>query len=204
MRDKERGVVWEETIIMVPESVRFVFLSATIPNAREFAEWIVQLKNQPCHTVYTDSRPVPLQHYLFPAGGDGLYLVVDEKGNFRDDTFEKALSKIGENPVKGADRKKKGASDVYRIVQLIMEREYDPVIVFAFSRRECEGLALQLSKLELNSDEQKSLVEQVFVNAMDSLSEADKKLPQITAALPLLKRGIGIHHSGLLPILKEV
>ncbi|EME28318.1 Superkiller viralicidic activity 2-like 2 [Galdieria sulphuraria] len=214
MRDKERGVVWEETIIMVPENVRFVFLSATIPNAREFAEWIVQLKNQPCHTIYTDSRPVPLQHYLFPAGGDGLYLVVDEKGQFRDDTFEKALSKIGENSIKdtskGAEMNKKnkkaakGASDVYRIIKLIMEREYDPVIVFAFSRRECEALALQLSKLELNTDEQKSLVEQVFVNAMDSLSEDDKKLPQITAALPLLKRGIGIHHSGLLPILKEV
>ena len=34
---------------------------------------------QPCHVVYTDYRPVPLQHYLFPAGADGLYLVVDEK-----------------------------------------------------------------------------------------------------------------------------
>jgi ATP-dependent RNA helicase DOB1 len=38
---------------------------------------------QPCHVVYTDFRPVPLQHYIFPAGGDGLHLVVDEKGNFR-------------------------------------------------------------------------------------------------------------------------
>eukprot|EP00871_Galdieria_phlegrea_P005458 jgi/Galph1/5913/GphlegSOOS_G4559.1 len=213
MRDKERGVVWEETIIMVPENVRFVFLSATIPNAREFAEWIVQLKKQPCHTIYTDSRPVPLQHYLFPAGGDGLYLVVDERGHFRDENFEKALTKIGENTDK--DRKSldsvkkrkgnaKGVSDVYRLIRLIMDREYDPVIVFAFSRRECEALALQLANLELNTDEQKSLVEQVFVNAMDSLSEQDKKLPQITAALPLLRRGIGIHHSGLLPILKEV
>ena len=33
---------------------------------------------QPCHVVYTDYRPVPLQHYIFPAGGDGLHLVVDE------------------------------------------------------------------------------------------------------------------------------
>jgi len=28
--------------------------------------------------------------------------------------------------------------------------------------------------------------------------------PQISNLLPLLKRGIGIHHGGLLPILKEV
>ena len=40
MRDKERGVVWEETIVLLNPNVRFVFLSATIPNAREFAEWI--------------------------------------------------------------------------------------------------------------------------------------------------------------------
>lgn len=45
---------------------------------------------------------------------------------------------------------------------------------------------------------------QVFHNAIDQLSEDDKKLPQVESILPLLKRGIGIHHSGLLPILKEV
>lgn len=28
--------------------------------------------------VYTDVRPVPLHHYIYPAGADGLHLVVDE------------------------------------------------------------------------------------------------------------------------------
>ena len=36
------------------------------------------------------------------------------------------------------------------------------------------------------------------------LPDADKELPQIKNILPLLRRGIGIHHSGLLPILKEI
>ncbi|KAK2117863.1 hypothetical protein P7K49_004750 [Saguinus oedipus] len=78
MRDSERGVVWEETIILLPDNVHYVFLSATIPNARQFAEWICHLHKQPCHVIYTDYRPTPLQHYIFPAGGDGLHLVVDE------------------------------------------------------------------------------------------------------------------------------
>jgi ATP-dependent RNA helicase DOB1 len=39
MRDKERGVVWEESIILLPHKVRFVFLSATIPNAEDFVSW---------------------------------------------------------------------------------------------------------------------------------------------------------------------
>jgi ATP-dependent RNA helicase DOB1 len=112
MRDKERGVVWEETIILLPHSVRYVFLSATIPNAMQFAEWICKSHEQPCHVVYTNFRPTPLQHYLFPAGGEGIYLVMNEKGEFREDNFAKAMGslqeKMGEDPAdpKGGKGKK--------------------------------------------------------------------------------------------------
>jgi len=41
-----RGVVWEETIILLPDQVHYVFLSATIPNAMEFAEWICKTHSQ--------------------------------------------------------------------------------------------------------------------------------------------------------------
>jgi ATP-dependent RNA helicase DOB1 len=113
------------------------------------------------------------------------------------------------------------------------------VIIFAFSKKECEALALNLSKLDFNTDEEKEMVEAVFNNAMEALSEArehahthvahtyartrpthsttfhswiparahtqdDKKIPAVESILPMLKRGIGIHHSGLLPLLKEV
>ncbi|XP_023235341.1 superkiller viralicidic activity 2-like 2 [Centruroides sculpturatus] len=211
MRDKERGVVWEETIILLPDSVHYVFLSATIPNARQFAEWVCHLHKQPCHVVYTDYRPVPLQHYIFPAGGDGLHLVVDDNGNFREENFNTAMSVLqnagdaakGDAIMKGRKGGFKGESNCYKIVKMIMERNFAPVIVFSFSKKECEAYALQMSKLDFNTNEEKELVEEVFNNAMDVLSEEDKKLPQVEHVLPLLKRGIGIHHSGLLPILKE-
>jgi len=108
-----RGVVWEETIILLPDKVRYVFLSATIPNAMQFAEWIVKMHNQPCHVVYTDFRPTPLQHYFFPAGGEGIFLVVDEKGAFREENFQKAMGSIadkkGDDPSDAmAKRKGKG------------------------------------------------------------------------------------------------
>ena len=70
MRDKERGVVWEETIILLPSIVKYVFLSATIPNAKQFAEWICTIKKQPCSVVYTDYWPVPLEHYIHASGSD--------------------------------------------------------------------------------------------------------------------------------------
>ncbi|KAK4816458.1 hypothetical protein QYF61_017186 [Mycteria americana] len=209
MRDSERGVVWEETIILLPDNVHYVFLSATIPNARQFAEWICHLHKQPCHVIYTDYRPTPLQHYIFPAGGDGLHLVVDENGDFREDNFNTAMQvlrdagDLAKGDQKGRKGGMKGPSNVFKIVKMIMERNFQPVIIFSFSKKDCEAYALQMTKLDFNTDEEKKMVEEVFNNAIDCLSDEDKKLPQVEHVLPLLKRGIGIHHSGLLPILKE-
>ncbi|XP_046900625.1 exosome RNA helicase MTR4 [Hypomesus transpacificus] len=215
MRDAERGVVWEETIILLPDNVHYVFLSATIPNAKQFAEWICHLHKQPCHVVYTDYRPTPLQHYIFPAGGDGLHLVVDENGEFREDNFNTAMQVLrdagdsgassagGKWDAKGRRGGTRGHSNVFKIVKMIMERNFQPVIIFSFSKKECEAYALQVSKLDFNTEDEKKLVEEVFNNAVDCLSDEDKKLPQVEHVLPLLKRGIGIHHGGLLPILKE-
>eukprot|EP00898_Chlorokybus_atmophyticus_P007257 jgi/Chlat1/7532/Chrsp62S07029 len=210
MRDKERGVVWEESILLVPDNARLVFLSATVPNAKEFADWCAKIHRQPCHIVYTDFRPTPLQHYIFPAGGDGIFLVVDEKSKFREDNFQKAVDMLSAASQADADKKSKkdkstsGPSDVYKLVRMVMAKNYDPCIIFSFSKRECEALALQMAKLDLNDDEEKKLVEGIYNNAIDSLSDDDKRLPQVTAMLPLLRRGIGMHHSGLLPIIKEV
>ncbi|PPR89875.1 hypothetical protein GOBAR_AA30806 [Gossypium barbadense] len=213
MRDRERGVVWEESIVMAPKNSRFVFLSATVPNAKEFADWVAKVHKQPCHIVYTDYRPTPLQHYIFPAGGDGLFLVVDEKGKFREDSFQKALNALV--PTSESDKKRNNGksqnglvmgkvseqSDIFKLVKMIIQRQYDPVIIFSFSKRECEFLAMQM---DLNDDDEKGNIETIFWSAMDMLSDDDKKLPQVSNMLPLLKRGIGVHHSGLLPILKEV
>lgn len=82
MRDPERGVVWEESLVLLPDSVRYVFLSATAPNARQFAEWIAYLHRQPCHVVETETRPVPLQHYMYPIGSEGLRLVLSNVSAF--------------------------------------------------------------------------------------------------------------------------
>ncbi|KAI5864327.1 antiviral helicase [Durotheca rogersii] len=221
MRDKSRGVVWEETIILLPDKVRYVFLSATIPNAFQFAEWIAKIHRQACHVVYTDFRPTPLQNYFFPAGGSGIFLVVDEKGVFREHNFNKTMQLVEERKAAEAadiDAKTKGRGknkktfkgnnsdsqgDIQKIVRMIMNKNFNPVIVFNFSKRECEVMALTTSKFAFNDDGEKAMVRKVFTSAIESLSEEDRELPQIQNILPLLEKGIGVHHSGLLPILKE-
>lgn len=140
MKDRERGVVWEESIIFLPPAIKMVFLSATMSNATEFAEWICNIHKQPCHVVYTDFRPTPLQHYVFPVGGSGLYLVVDENEQFREDNFVKlqdtfTKQKQGDGNRSGNAKANgriakggtgSGGSDIYKIVKVC-----DPVLNFA-------------------------------------------------------------------------
>jgi ATP-dependent RNA helicase DOB1 len=87
---------------------------------------------------------------------------------------------------------------------MIMERKFQPVTVFSFSRREVEQHATSMSKLDFNTQEEKEIVEQVFNNAILCLNEEDRNLPAIELMLPLLQRGIAVHHSGLLPVIKEL
>lgn len=210
MRDKERGVVWEETLILLPDNVHYVFLSATIPNARQFAEWVAHIHSQPCHVVYTDYRPTPLQHFVFPVGGDCTHLIVDEKSVFNERNFELA-SKIVQDPGQGKkfenkklNRRSDGKeSSCLKLIRMIMEKNLAPALIFSFSKKDCEIYAMQVAKLDFNTTEEKQLVDEIFQNAMDVLSEEDRCLPQVENVLPLLRRGIGIHHGGLLPILKE-
>merc|ERR1740121_3208721 len=59
-------------------------------------------------------------------------------------------------------------------------------------------------KMDVTDDEEKRLIDEVFNNAIMTLSDEDRELPQVQSMLPLLRRGLGIHHGGLLPMLKEV
>ena len=222
MRDKERGVVWEESIVLLPDTVKYVFLSATIPNAREFSEWVCKVHNIPCHIVYTDFRPTPLEHYIYPSGGEGIFLIVDRTSTFKEENFLKAISIANEKGAEvaqartaarkasemaggdGSQAKLAQNTDVFKIIKMIVDRNYDPVIVFAFNKGECESFANALHKVDLCDENEKDMIDAIYWNAMDALSESDKKLPQVASMPNLLRRGLGVHHSGLLPILKEV
>lgn len=186
MRDKERGVVWEETIILLPRHVRMVFLSATIPNALEFAEWISYTQKQTVHVVYTENRVIPLTHYFQT---DETYLIKDNKFHLK--AFNSAMENIPEK------------RNLDKILTQVIEKVNVPAVVFSFSRKDCENYAIKVKKDFLNAEE-KELVKTIFENAIASLRKEDRSIPVVEKILPLLQRGIGIHHSGLLPIIREV
>ena len=253
MRDRERGVVWEETIILLSNKINYVFLSATIPNAREFGMWITKLKKQPCNVVYTSFRPTPLRHYIFPVENENsnLFLVldsqyVDKKGNkrtveeiFHNKNFNQAFNilKTGLkldncNQKSNQNRNKKTGTkmSLIKLIKALYREKFCPVIVFSFSKRECETNALDLYKykplqkskydlknkkkkeknepkekiIDFNTEEDKQKIEKIYLNAISKLSKEDQQMPNIQNFLPLLQRGIGVHHGGMLPILKEL
>src|SRR3989338_5628937 len=67
INDIERGYVWEESIIFSKPHVRVLCLSATIPNAEEFARWIEAIKGHEVVVVRHDERPVPLHVNFYDA-----------------------------------------------------------------------------------------------------------------------------------------
>jgi len=211
MRDKERGVVWEETIILLPDNVHYVFLSATIPNARQFAEWISYIHHQTCHVVYTDYRPVPLEHHIY-AGGL-IYKVVDSDGKLHEEKFETAMNSLrppenrdGQEVKRRRylDDKEAIASNLERVIKAAKGKNFVPIIVFSFSKKECEIHASRLRQERFNDEEDQGKVDIIFNEAIKVLSDEDRGLMQVKNSLALLKQGIGVHHGGLLPIIKEI
>ena len=174
-------------------------------------------------------------HYIFPQGGSGIYNIVDDKANFKSDQFTKAISAIKAKPqvVKvdagGGGRGRRGGgggkaaaaaaagaaaaaaararepSDCLKLVNLVVQKQCEPLIVFAFGKKKCEKLAREMDRLDaLNTPQEAEMVQTVFRNAVATLSEDDQGLPQVEGMLPMLMRGVAVHHSGLLPTLKEL
>ncbi|KAG6811569.1 hypothetical protein H0H92_006818 [Tricholoma furcatifolium] len=255
VNDAERGVVWEEVIIMLPDHVNIILLSATVPNTKEFADWVGRTKKKDIYVISTAQRPVPLEHFLY--AGRELYKIVDAKRNFIGQGYKDAGEALrrkqdkereaaglppvqrvgargaapaqrggqrGATPARGgrgvtpavrgrgggggggAPRSNFSSVDKNLYVHLLghlRKKALLPVVVFTLSKKRCEENAATLTNLDLCSSVEKSEVHVAIEKALSRLKGSDKKLPQIARMRDLLGRGIGVHHGGLLPLVKE-
>ncbi|KAK8098800.1 uncharacterized protein PG998_012041 [Apiospora kogelbergensis] len=97
VNDIERGVVWEEVIIMLPEHVSLILLSATVPNTYEFASWVGRTKQKDIYVISTPKRPVPLEHYLWANKDIHKIVSADKK-------FSEAGWKAADQALRGKDK----------------------------------------------------------------------------------------------------
>jgi len=98
VNDLERGVVWEEVIIMLPEHVTLILLSATVPNTYEFASWVGRTKKKDIYVISTPKRPVPLEHYLW--AGKEMFKIVDSEKRFVEKGWKQANDVLSGNKPK--------------------------------------------------------------------------------------------------------
>eukprot|EP00026_Physarum_polycephalum_P000457 Phypoly_transcript_00458.p1 GENE.Phypoly_transcript_00458~~Phypoly_transcript_00458.p1 ORF type:complete len:1246 (+),score=257.19 Phypoly_transcript_00458:76-3813(+) len=209
VNDSERGVVWEEVIIMLPAHVNLILLSATVPNTFEFADWIGRTKRKVIHVISTQKRPVPLEHSLHT--GNDLFKIVDSKRTFLNLGY-KAAAESKKKPVDKKAMAGKSAQTKHnqdrnswiKLITFLQKGNLTPVVIFAFSKRKCEEFALGLTTIDLTTAAEKSEIHVFVESSLNRLKGSDRRLPQVLQMKDLLQRGIGVHHGGLLPILKEI
>lgn len=73
-------------MILLPQTVNIVMLSATVPKPIIFANWVGRIKKRKMYVISTLKRPIPLQHYLYTPTNDKDYgtliLVLDSNEEF--------------------------------------------------------------------------------------------------------------------------
>ena len=201
--DIERGTVWEESIIFSPDNVRFLCLSATIPNADEFAEWISKIKNHKVDVVKYNKRAVPLHHYLF-----------DHDIGLTDITGLKEQLKLDKHPsyeyISGRSRRRKPRLTPPNHLELIEElssKNLTPCIYFVFSRAATEKKTKELAKSMNFLSKKESRIVAEFISNEITKSSNSSEIRRLNTTILLnrtLQKGIAFHHAGVLPKLKEI
>ena len=218
INDPDRGRVWEQCLMLLPAGINLVLLSATLSNPEPFASWLGDVRGTPVHLISTNFRVVPLVHIV------GTEVVMDHKDVFNPDVYRSWLRgldadrrKQKEHQERVANRKKSGYEDapvqresrpqsfLHRMnekVRELNEKDLLPALFFVFSRAKCEEFAHKTETDLLDSSD---------TSAVNNIIDFHlHRYPDVCASeqyhrmRSLLAKGIAFHHSGLLPILKEI
>ncbi len=195
MNDRQRGTVWEESIIYCPPEVQLVGLSATVANSDQLTDWINQIHG-PTELIYSNFRPVPLQFSFVNL--NGLFPLLDDSGTkinprLKPKTGDRRRPR-GANP-RGA--KRPDPTPLSFVVAQMDKRQMLPAIYFIFSRRGCDRAMEDVANLTLVTPEETEIL-RLQVEAFIARNPDIARPTQIDAML----RGIASHHAGLLPAWK--
>ena len=222
--DADRGTVWEQVMIMLPNHVQFVMLSATIGQKEVFANWISNIKEREVVICHTDHRVVPLYFYdyfvvpnkyienkrdkkwkqIFENKSNKLSLI-KEPGTYYQTVLEKSKQCIDEL-----------SKDKFRVnrkfvinecLQHLRDNDMFPSLFFVFSRKQVESIAKDISVSLFLEDEKdykaEPVIRQLLVSRVTNWKEYIE-LPEYSMYVDLLEKGIAIHHAGMLPIFREI
>lgn len=226
INDPDRGQNWEKTLMMLPFTIQKIMLSATIDSPERFAAWVEGLdidRIKRVHLCSTNHRVVPLSHYgymVYPESAikkikekekqqEARKLLSDfiplqnDKGIFLESGF-KTLQKIESFfPKEHVHRK----YVLNQLAQNLRDKEMLPAIAFVFSRKNVELFAQDITIPLLEDDSKIPYIVQRECNTiLRKLPNYEEyiHLPEYIQLVALLEKGVGIHHSGMIPILREI
>ncbi len=224
INDKDRGKVWEETMILLPPDIQLIMLSATLERPEAFAQWIGTLKQVPCHLIQTQHRVVPLTHYVLRGGGKFLNTIMDSKEIFYDSTYsdwlrsrtqavkdhedyQRKVAAARRQGVEGAIAgKTKPVSFQHQLnecIGMLEEQKLLPALAFVLSRKGCELMADRTTHTLLDTSDTAAATN-IFDFHLRHHKSSLEHIQQYHTLRTLIGRGIAFHHSGVLPVLKEV
>jgi len=190
INDPDRGKVWEECIIMMPKDIVLIMLSATIDKAENFASWVGEIKEKVTNLIPTSHRVVPLEHYFYQ--NEEIVKIVTHDGKF-----------INYDDIKKSYKQIPCSKMINEFIQFIKVRKLVPALFFIFSRKECEKLARCVQKSLVSSEEIGEILK-IFNFELRHYKKTYEKSPQYIMIEKLIQKGVAYHHSGLIPVLKEV
>ena len=193
--DTERGFVWEECITKLPKHILLVMLSATIDKANEFGEWVARCRERDTLLIGTMWRPVPLHHYIYT--NNEIKLI----RHHRDGVFAKNIDEC----YCYYDKQSITTNRLISLTEFLRKKELFPAICFSFSRKKCFEYCLMMKRINslLTPEETKDM--RLIVHKIFSTNLAYyRDIPSTLQLLEMLEYGASIHHSGLLPIQKEL
>ena len=226
INDADRGQTWEKTILMLPKHIQMIMLSATIDSPEKFAKWAE--RDDTSKEVYlatTHKRVVPLTHYGYLTINESavklikdketvkevrsnihkLIKIQDDKGQFNEDGYNvlHKMSKLYNDRRVYVKRK----HVLNNLAGYLKNNNMLPAIGFVFSRKNVEMCASEITISLLEDDSKipytvRKECEQI-IRKLPNFKEY-LELPEYETLVRLLEKGIGIHHSGMIPILREI
>ncbi|MEH1839826.1 MAG: RNA helicase [Nostoc sp.] len=195
MNDRQRGTVWEESIIYCPREVQLAALSATVANSDQLTDWLNRVHG-PTDLIYSDFRPVPLEfHFCNPKG---LFpLLNDSKTKINPRLIQKKKGRGGERE-RGRSGRPEAPSIIFILSQL-EQRDMLPAIYFIFSRRGCDKAVAEVGDLWLVNNQESQILRQQIDDFLARNPEAGR-----SGQIAPLYRGIAAHHAGILPAWKAL
>jgi superfamily II RNA helicase len=231
INDENRGHVWEQSIMLLPPHIQMVGLSATLDDPEKFALWIEtkgDISKPIEKEVYLTRklvRAVPLIHYSFITAPNSInkhvkdkatqeeikrltnkpFVIQDEKNIFNDVNYQntnKMLKLFEKNDVRV-----KRQHVLNKLAEHLVEKEMLPALCYVFSRKQLEICAEEMtanllefdSKVPYTIDRECEQIIRKLPNYQEYLH-----LPEYVNTVKLLRKGVGIHHAGLMPILREM